>query len=200
MGLEVDGADLSAYRRADTEMLREAVAIRSQRRILKPVLRSAVNELSEAIALAGRDVFEIGKNGLAVRLSADESFPMLAHVLPLTAGELKNQSGSTAVAAVFIRARENTHDNAELLALTYGLTSAETRVVSCLLAGRSVSEGARELRVTPTTARTHLRSIFRKTGAAASRISSFSQHGFRRRSARVDVTTAMRSRYARAAV
>jgi DNA-binding CsgD family transcriptional regulator/PAS domain-containing protein len=147
-------------------MLREAVAIRDQRGVLKPVLRSAVNELSEAIKLAGRDVFEIGKAGLAIRLSEDESFPMLAHVLPLATGELRAQFASAAVAAVFIRARESTQDSAELLALTYGLTPAETRVVSCLLAGRTLSEGARELGVTPATARTHLRSVFRKTGAS----------------------------------
>jgi DNA-binding CsgD family transcriptional regulator len=91
---------------------------------------------------------------------------MLAHVLPLATGELRAQFASAAVAAVFIRARESTQDSAELLALTYGLTPAETRVVSCLLAGRTLSEGARELRVTPATARTHLRSVFRKTGAS----------------------------------
>jgi DNA-binding CsgD family transcriptional regulator len=84
----------------------------------------------------------------------------------LATSELRNRFESVAVAAVFIGGRENARDNAELLAMTYGLTPAETRVVSCLLAGRSPSESARELRVSPTTARTHLRSVFRKTGVS----------------------------------
>jgi len=151
---------------AAEEMLREAIAIRNQRGILTPVLRSAVNELGRVLKLAARDVFEVGRKGLAVRLSDDESSPVLAHILPLATSELRSRFDAAAVAAVFIGSQENTRDNADLLAGTYGLTPAETRVVSCLLAGRSPSESARELRVSPTTARTHLRTIFRKTGVS----------------------------------
>jgi len=152
--------------KAAEDMLREAVAIRDQRGILTAVLRPAVSELSQAIRLAAAEVFEVGETGLAVRLSEDESSPMLAHVLPLASSELRSRFDPIAVAAVFIGSRENTRDHAELLAATYGLTPAETRVVSCLLAGRSPSESARELRVSPTTARSHLRSVFRKTGVS----------------------------------
>jgi DNA-binding CsgD family transcriptional regulator/PAS domain-containing protein len=162
---DVDGRIIHANKPAE-EMLRRAVLIRDLRGILKPVLRPAVNELGQAIKLAARDVFGMGKQGLAVRLTDDDSFPVLAHVLPLATGELRSRFESAAVAAVFIRGRENMRDNAELLAATYALTPAETRVVCCLLAGRTVAETARELRVSPTTARTHVRGIFRKTGVS----------------------------------
>lgn len=66
-----------------------------------------------------------------------------------------------AVAAVFIRSREDARDNAELLATTYGLTPAETRALCCLLAGRSLAEGAEALRVGAAMVRTHLDGIFR---------------------------------------
>jgi DNA-binding CsgD family transcriptional regulator/PAS domain-containing protein len=162
---DANGRIIHANKSAE-DMLREAVTIRDRQGILMPVLRRAMSELSQAIRLAAGDVCEVGQKGLAVGLSEDESFPVLAHVLPLATSELRNRFESVAVAAVFIGGRENARDNAELLAMTYGLTPAETRVVSCLLAGRSPSESARELRVSPTTARTHLRSVFRKTGVS----------------------------------
>jgi len=160
---DVDGRIVHANKPAE-DMLREAVLIRDVRGILKPVLRTAVNELGQAIKLAAKDVFGIGQKGLAVRLSADDSIPVLAHVLPLATGELRSRFEPSAVTAVFIRGPENMGEDAELLAVTYRLTPAETRVVSCLLAGRTVAETARELRVSPTTARTHIRGVFRKTG------------------------------------
>jgi DNA-binding CsgD family transcriptional regulator len=79
-------------------------------------------------------------------------------------GELRRRFEPAAVAAVFIRNREDARDNAELLATTYELTPAETRVLSCLLAGRSLAQSAGELRIGAATARTHLDQIFRKTG------------------------------------
>ena len=145
------------------KMLRQAAVIRTQQGVLKAVRALASAELSQAIRLAANTDIEIGKSGLAVRLSEDGQFPVLAHVLPLTTGELCNRFEAGAVAAVFIRNREDARDNAELLATSYGLTPAETRVLSCLLAGRSLAETAEELRIGAATVRTHLDGIFRKT-------------------------------------
>jgi DNA-binding CsgD family transcriptional regulator/PAS domain-containing protein len=150
--------------RSAAKMLRDATALRDQRGFVKAALAPAAAELSKAIKLAAREDFQIGKMGLAIRLSEDDSSPVLAHVLPLASGELRSRFEPAAVAAVFIRNREDTRDNAELLATSYELTPAETRVLSCLLAGRSLAESASELRVAPATVRTHLDSIFRKTG------------------------------------
>jgi DNA-binding CsgD family transcriptional regulator len=147
-------------------MLRDATAIRDQRGILRAALAPAAAELGQAIKLAAREDFQIGKTGLAVRLSEDGSSPVLAHVLPLAAGELRSRFEPAAVAAVFIRTREDARDNAELLAATYELTPAETRVLSCLLAGRSLAESASELRIGAATVKSHLDSIFQKTGVS----------------------------------
>lgn len=146
------------------QMLQEATAIKDQRGFLKAVLALASRELSEAIRLAANEGLGIGKKGVAVRLSEDGSFPVLAHVLPLTTGDLRTRFEPAAAAAVFIRNRESARDSAEVLAATYELTPAETRVLSCLLSGRTVGESARELRVGVETVRTHLDGIFRKTG------------------------------------
>jgi DNA-binding CsgD family transcriptional regulator/PAS domain-containing protein len=146
------------------QMLQEATAIRNQRGFLRAAFTHASNELSQAIRLTAAGDFTIGKGGIAVRLSKDDSSPVLGHVLPLTMGELRTRFEPAAAAAVFIRNREDAQDNAELLASTYELTPAETRVLSCLLAGRSLAESAEELRIGPATVRTHLDSIFCKTG------------------------------------
>jgi DNA-binding CsgD family transcriptional regulator len=162
---DVNGRIVHANRSAEN-MLREATAIRDERGILKAVLTPASRELGQAIRLAAQDDFQIGKTGLAVRLSEDDSSPVMAHVLPLATSELRGRFEPTAVAAVFIRNREDARDNAELLATTYALTPAETRVLSCVLAGRSIAESAGELRVAAATVRTHLYAIFQKTGVS----------------------------------
>jgi DNA-binding NarL/FixJ family response regulator len=148
--------------RSATNMLREATAIRDERGILKAVLAAASRELGQALQMAAKDDFRIGKTGLAVQLSEDDSSPVMAHVLPLATSELRSRFEPDAVAAVFIRNRDDARDNAELLATTYELTPAETRVLSCVLAGRSVTEAAGELRVGVATVRTHLYGIFQK--------------------------------------
>jgi DNA-binding CsgD family transcriptional regulator/PAS domain-containing protein len=147
-----------------SRMLREGTAIREQRGTLKAAPASAAAELGQAIRLASRENFEIGKTGLAVRLSENDAAPVLAHVLPLATADLRGRFESAAVAAVFIRNRDDARENAELLATTYELTLSETRVLSCLLAGRDLAKAATELRIGPATVRSHLKSIFRKTG------------------------------------
>jgi DNA-binding CsgD family transcriptional regulator/PAS domain-containing protein len=152
--------------RTATEMLREANFVLDQRGVLKAGLASAAAELGHAIRLAAEEHFEIGKTGLAVRLSGDDATPVLAHVLPLAAGDLRDRFERAAVAAVFIRSKDDARDNAELLATTYELTPSETRVLACLLAGRNLAEAASELRIGVATVRTHLDSIFGKTGVS----------------------------------
>ena len=102
---------------------------------------------------------------MAVKLSDESNMPVVAHVLPLASTELGSRI-EPAVAAIFIRDRDDAARNATLLATTYELTSAETRVLSRLLAGRSLPEAAKELQVATSTVRTHLDVVFRKTGVS----------------------------------
>jgi DNA-binding CsgD family transcriptional regulator len=161
--VDAGGKILHANRSAEM-LLRDATTIRDQRGTLKAALGPAAAELAQAIRLAVNEDFEIGKAGLAVRLSEDDAPPVLAHVLPLATGDLRSRFERTAVAAVFIRDRNDAWDNAELMATTYELTPSETRVLACLLEGRNLAEAASELRIGAATVRTHLDSIFRKTG------------------------------------
>jgi DNA-binding NarL/FixJ family response regulator len=163
MLVDVNGGIVHANRSAEG-MLKEGAHIRSRHNMIRAALPSAASELGEAIKLAARGDDQIGKSGLTVRLSDDDGSPVIAHVLPMAGTEFRSRLQPTAVAAIFIRDREDARDNAELLATTYELTPAETRVLSCLLVGRSLAEAASELRVAPSTVKTHLDVIFRKTG------------------------------------
>jgi DNA-binding CsgD family transcriptional regulator len=52
------------------------------------------------------------------------------------------------------------------MAAAFELTRAETRVLANLLAGRTLVESAATLRIAASTAKTHLDSIFSKTGVS----------------------------------
>lgn len=69
-------------------------------------------------------------------------------------------------ATVFITDPElKSGHSAALLTRLYGLTPAEARLAAVLAQGASLTEAADQLRVTRHTAKTHLKSIFVKTGA-----------------------------------
>ena len=57
-------------------------------------------------------------------------------------------------------------DAEQRLAQQFGLTPAESRVAGALLAGKTVEVAAGELCIATATARTHVRSLFHKTGTA----------------------------------
>jgi len=152
--------------RSAENMLSEGSSVRSRHNTIRPVRPSASHELGAALKLAARADGQIGEAGWMVRLSEDDTSPVMAHVLPLARAEMQNQLEPFAVAAIFIRNWEDARANAELLAATYELTPAETRLLACLLAGHSLSDAASELRVASSTVRTQLKVIFRKTGVS----------------------------------
>jgi PAS domain S-box-containing protein len=152
--------------RSAEDMLNEGSSVRIRHNMVRAMRPAASHELSAALKLAARSDVQIGEAGWMVKLSEDDTSPVMAHVLPLARAELQNQPESFAVAAIFIRNWEDARANAELLAATYELTPAETRLLACLLAGHNLSEAANELRVANSTVRTQLKVIFRKTGVS----------------------------------
>jgi DNA-binding CsgD family transcriptional regulator len=152
--------------RAAQEMIREGGTLRDGRGVLRAENTAASAEMKEAIGLAARNESGLGRTGLAVRLSEDYELPVVAHVLPLASGEIRSRLDPAAVAAVFINPAVEDERSAQTVAATFGLTRAETRVLSRVLAGMTVVEAAADLSVAMTTARTHLDNIFAKTGAS----------------------------------
>ncbi len=151
---------LHANRSAE-EMLHNGGLIQERQGVLTARVPEAARELRHAIQLAAMNEAQLGKPGLEVRLTGPEVPPVLAHVL---VSDERTRLPPTAAAAVFVGAPTDEQDSAGTMARVYGLTPAEMRVLVSLLAGRTLAETARALNIAVTTAKTHLKNIFSKTG------------------------------------
>jgi DNA-binding CsgD family transcriptional regulator len=161
-----DSRILHANRAAEA-MMRDGGPLRGRDGVLRAEGGAASREIRSAIKQAARNESGIGKTGLAVRLTEEEhEAPVVAHVLPLAGGEVRSRLEPAAVAAVFINPKVDDAASARAVAATFGLTPAETRVLTRMLTGSTVAEAAADLGVAPTTARTHLDAIFAKTGVS----------------------------------
>jgi DNA-binding CsgD family transcriptional regulator/PAS domain-containing protein len=148
------------------DMLRDGTLIQSVGNVLSANVATAAMELRAALRLAASNEPNIGKSGLAIRLSQPDLPPVFAHVLPLTGSDMRMGLHPAAIAAVFIAAAADEQDAASNMAVAFGLTPAETRVLASLLGGHSLKETATALRIAGTTAKTHLANIFSKTGVS----------------------------------
>jgi DNA-binding CsgD family transcriptional regulator len=128
---------------------------------------AADRALREALAGVEAGAATLGGKGTSIALKAPSGESYVAHVLPLSAAaaedDLEAPGGKV---AVFVSA---THPDLtpalDTLARTYGLTAAESRVARALAEVGSTPMIAQALGVTVATVRTHLRSLFEKTGA-----------------------------------
>jgi PAS domain S-box-containing protein len=152
--------------RSAEDVLNRGSSVRSRHNIVRATRPAANLQLSAALKLAARADVQTGNAGWIVRLSDDDALPVMAHVLPLARTEHQNGLEASAVAAIFIRDGDDSSENARLVAATHSLTPAEARLLSCILAGRNLSEATTELRVSTATVKTQLKSIFRKTGVS----------------------------------
>ena len=154
---DANGGIVYANRSAEL-MFNEGTAIRIHHNKISAVTLPASSELKDALraASASRE-----QSRFPIKLS--DTSPVVAHVVRLASTELGRRI-EPAVAAVFIRDREDARDNATLLSTMYELTAAETRVLSRLLGGHTLPEIAEGLGVATSTVRTHLDVIFRKAG------------------------------------
>ena len=119
--------------------------------------------LSDALARAGNDGDALGPAGIDLALTEPGQQPVIAHVLPMQPGELRPRFVPQAVAAVFInQAATASSASMSAAAQAFGLTAAETRLLSELVQGRSLGAAALALKIANTTAKTQLASIFRK--------------------------------------
>jgi DNA-binding CsgD family transcriptional regulator len=147
--------------RAAQEMMRDGGPLSNRGGVLRAGGGAASAEIGAAIRHVARNDGGIGRIGLAVRLTEEEA-PVVAHVLALAGAG----ADAAAVAAVFINPPVDDAAGARAIAATFGLTPAETRVLGRVLSGRSVAKAAAELGIAATTARSHLDSIFAKTGVS----------------------------------
>jgi DNA-binding CsgD family transcriptional regulator len=108
----------------------------------------------------------IGTRGIAMALTGRDGERHVAHVLPLTSGKRRKEGdGDAAAAALFVcKAAPDTRSPLEIIAKAYKLTPTELRVLHAMVEVGGVPEVADALGVARATIRTHLLSVFAKTG------------------------------------
>lgn len=124
--------------------------------------------LMDVLAAAGNGDGAVGARGVALPLATRDGSAYLAHVLPLTSGA-RRQAGNAyaAVAAVFVRKAElELPSTPEIIARHYRLTPSELRVLLAVIEVGGVPEVAEALGIADTTVKTHLGSVYGKTGTS----------------------------------
>ena len=127
---------------------------------------SVTARLRHVLANALETEAELGGEGIGMGLPIADGAPATAHILPLARGDLRTQLVPRAVAAVFVAtAGVTVPDVFTGVADAFGLTPAETRVLSRLTHGASIDEAAGALGISRPTVKTHIKRILSKTGA-----------------------------------
>jgi DNA-binding CsgD family transcriptional regulator len=159
-----DAEILHANRMAD-RMLAEAAPIQSTSGRLSASDTKTAGELRAIVAAAARNEGAIGAAGIGMAIAAPDGPPATAHVLPIAQGDLRSRLLPKGAAAVFV-ASEGLRQPMSLapVADLYGLSGAETRLLTRVMQGESLAEAAAALHVSQNTAKTHLSRIFAKTG------------------------------------
>jgi CRP-like cAMP-binding protein/DNA-binding CsgD family transcriptional regulator len=136
-----------------------------KRNEIHAVMNSDNRKLQELIrrASAKGSAEEIGGALMVSRGSQARSLPILISPLASREYSFNNQ---TAAAALFISDPDLAIPGPqEIFRKLYGLTPAEARLSSALLQGKNVGQVAKEFEIKVNTVRSHLKSIFLKTGA-----------------------------------
>lgn len=153
-----------ANRTAD-RLLREPGALIVTQGVLRARVSAQAREFQRLVAEAARARVTLdADNGGIVYLpnAAGDTQPVL--VTPLHPEPVGWNSLSSAVAIIFSDQSDVGRVCEHHLMARYGLTRAEAHLLSALTAGQELSGYAESRRIGITTAKTHLKSLFRKTG------------------------------------
>jgi DNA-binding CsgD family transcriptional regulator len=153
--------------RAAQAMLAARSPIRSEQGELRAHLPETTAALRSAIAKAAGNETALGAAGIGIPAHRAEGEPALIHVLPLMSGDVRARIAPRACAALFVTpAVAGIGAPPEALAALFDLSPAEMRMLERLIAGDTPAEAAAKIRISVTTARTHLAHIFQKTGTS----------------------------------
>jgi DNA-binding CsgD family transcriptional regulator len=148
----------------------------AQQLLSKPQLASKILSLPQpaanrallaAVEQGAENESSMGRRGFGIPANDAKGNPMVVHVLPLRAGDLRRQLMSKASAAIFFATPATSPEAPqEALAALYDLTHAEAKVLTLVADGHSRSEIATRLGVGLSTIKTHLSHLNSKTGSA----------------------------------
>jgi DNA-binding NarL/FixJ family response regulator len=136
-------------------------------KVLRAISPDADRTLGDSFRAIAAGSAEVDARGATVVLSDMQGERWVANVLPLIDGA-RQQAGDAhhAIAAVFVRSSLAMDPTPlEALATLYALTASEIRVAEAVLRVSGNDAIADALGIAPSTVRTHLNHIYRKSGA-----------------------------------
>lgn len=149
---------------AAERLLRRETVIRLVDGRLEATLPQADAAIRSAVALAARDGVNIGEAGIGIPLRGQDGTRAVAHVLPLSTGELNPGLAGTASAAIFVAPLDrSTGTAADILSGLFGLTPGEARSMVALAEHGSRAEAAAALGIGVETLKTHAQRVLKKT-------------------------------------
>ena len=153
---------------AGNRLLDAGTLFRTPSRRLVAVDPTANQQLADAIAAAEDGDLSMAFKGGGIPLRNSNNSLWVAHVLPLTSGQRRRAGAAySAVAAVFIRSADLDYSTpVETAGRIYQLTDAELRVLFAVVVSEGIADTAAILGLSQSTVRTHLQSVFRKTGTS----------------------------------
>jgi DNA-binding CsgD family transcriptional regulator/PAS domain-containing protein len=127
---------------------------------------SARRVLREALAAARGGDVALGGKGTSIPLRGNDGAEFIVHMLPLNAARQKSIDADRGAAFVVFVRRNDPGDASAIAAFAarFELTAQETRVLQTVVEVGGVPMAADVLGIAPATARTHVTSIFDKTG------------------------------------
>ena len=148
-------------------LLAEADVARSANGRLALADKDAAAALTDALTRAAQGDAALGAEGRAIAVTTRSDRKFVATVMPLDAGRRRVMgSPSAAVAAICIKEAEfEAASGAAALASLYGLTRREVSILVASVEQGDAGNVAAVMGISEATVRTHLKAIFRKTGA-----------------------------------
>ena len=162
----LNGTAQIAFANADALRLLDGQTIlRSVNGTLMLKDRAASAELDAVLGGAG-DLGAV-QRGIAIPMRSTDGTAYVGHLLPLTTGARRSaRTSHRATATLFVRRLDaSIVSDAAPLAQLYGLTPRELSVLAVLLQASGVKKVSASMGLSVETVRSHLKSIFQKTGA-----------------------------------
>lgn len=130
--------------------------------------QQAREAFEKALAQAGEGDDALGTDGISIIFGSAEGRTIVGTMISLVSGSRQALGGSyRAVAALFIRELQfDSPASIDMLRSHFGLTRREIAVVAGVVELGGVPQIAAVLGLAPETVRSHLKSIFRKTGTS----------------------------------
>lgn len=137
----------------DISMVGQRLVMRDRR------AQSAFNDFLDRLRTAS-DLDALGVAPIVIR--RDGKLPIVMRVLPVDGAARSPFLGARAI-LIFTGFDESEAEQLTMLRQAFQLTPSEARIALCLVGGKSLEEAAQEMAIAQETARSHLKSVFRKT-------------------------------------